>query len=100
MKLTTDEIAALPGQLPGWAVEGQSLVRQYVFESFPDAIGFVTRLAFDVEAADHHPDMHLSYRQVTVRWTTHSDDGLTDKDVAGARRSDAVAHMMGSRVGG
>lgn len=91
MKLTPDAVAALPGQLPGWTVEDQALVRQYTFASFPDAIGFVTRLAFDAQAADHHPDLHVSYRRVAVTWTTHSEHGLTDKDVAGARQADAVA---------
>ena len=68
-----------------------ALVRQYTFRGFPDAIAFVTRLAFDAEATDHHPDLAVSYKRVTVTWSTHSEGGVTEKDVAGARQADAIA---------
>jgi len=72
-------------------LDGKALVRQYTFASFPDAIAFATRLAFDAEAADHHPDLLISYRHVTVTWSTHSEGGVTELDLAGARASDAAA---------
>ena len=68
-----------------------ALVRQFTFRGFPDAIAFVTRLAFDAEANDHHPDLAVSYKRVTVTWSTHSEGGVTEKDVAGARQADAIA---------
>ncbi len=89
--LSADAIHTALRDLPGWALEGQSLVRQYTFASFPDAIAFATRLAFDAEAADHHPDLLISYRKVTVTWSTHSEGGVTEKDLAGARAADAAA---------
>jgi 4a-hydroxytetrahydrobiopterin dehydratase len=49
------------------------------------------RLAFDAEAADHHPDLLVSYKRVTVTWSTHSEGGVTEKDVAGARQADVIA---------
>ena len=59
--------------------------------SFPDAVAFVTRLAFDAEAADHHPDIHINYKRVTLTFSTHSEGGLTEKDFDGARAVDAIA---------
>ena len=91
MKLSSQEIEARLQTLPGWALRGDSLVRQFTFRGFPDAVAFVTRLAFDAEAADHHPDLLVSYKRVTVTWSTHSEGGVTEKDVAGARKSDAIA---------
>ena len=79
--------------LSGWRRDGNALVRQYTFAGFPDAIAFVTRLAFDAEAADHHPDLHVSYKRVTVTWSTHSEGGVTEKDVQGARQADAAARQ-------
>jgi 4a-hydroxytetrahydrobiopterin dehydratase len=60
----TDRLVALKG----WSVDGNGLVRTFTLPSFPDAIALVTRLAFDAEAADHHPDLAVNYRRVTVRW--------------------------------
>jgi 4a-hydroxytetrahydrobiopterin dehydratase len=90
-KLTANALQAALEGLPGWAGDSQAISRTYTFKSFPDAIAFATRLAFDAEAADHHPDLLISYRKVTVTWSTHSDGGVTAKDVAGANAADAAA---------
>jgi 4a-hydroxytetrahydrobiopterin dehydratase len=81
--------------MPGWTLEGGAIRRQFVFGSFPDAIAFTTRLAFDAESSDHHPDIHISYKRVTLDYRTHSAGGLTVKDFEGAARADAVARAMG-----
>lgn len=93
MLLTPDALETALRDLPGWTTDGHMLVRQYTFPSFPDAIAFATRLAFDAEAADHHPDLLITYRKVTVSWSTHSEGGVTDKDLAGARAADAAARL-------
>ena len=98
MKLTDHDIESRLAGLPSWVVEGNALVRQYTFASFPDAIAFVTRLAFEAEAADHHPDMTVSYRRVRVVWSTHSAGGITEKDVAGVAQSDAIAARLGNKT--
>jgi 4a-hydroxytetrahydrobiopterin dehydratase len=61
-----------------------ALVRVHKFPTFVDAIAFVTQLAFYAERMDHHPDLQISYRTVTISWTTHDAGGVTDKDIAGA----------------
>ena len=91
MKLSADQVAARMSECPGWKLENNTLVKTYTLKSFPDAIAFVTRLAFDAEAADHHPDLHVSYKKVTVSWSTHSEGGVTDKDFAGVRQSEMIA---------
>jgi 4a-hydroxytetrahydrobiopterin dehydratase len=91
MKLSADQVTARMAECPGWKAENDTLVKTYTFKSFPDAIAFVTRLAFEAEAADHHPDLHVSYRKVTVTWSTHSEGGVTDKDFAGVKQSEMIA---------
>jgi 4a-hydroxytetrahydrobiopterin dehydratase len=98
MVLSAEDVQQRLARLPGWRFEDASLVRQFTLPSFPDAIAFTTRLAFDAEAADHHPDLTISYRRVTVRWSTHSEGGVTDKDIAGAMQSDAVAARFAARA--
>ena len=96
MKLSPQKIKQNLAGSPGWTVKGKAIHKLYTFKSFPDAVAFVTRLAFDAEAADHHPDLHVSYRKVTVTWTTHSEGGLSDRDFDGARQSDMIAARMAS----
>jgi 4a-hydroxytetrahydrobiopterin dehydratase len=87
--LNDSQIARALEALPGWTREENALARQFIFASFPEAVAFVNRLVPHAEAADHHPDLLVSYRRVTVRWTTHSDGGITEKDVTGAKMTDA-----------
>ena len=77
----------------GWMLEGAAIRRQFTLASFPDAMAFVTRLAFDAEAADHHPDILINYTRVTLTYSTHSEGGLTQKDFDGARKADALAKV-------
>jgi 4a-hydroxytetrahydrobiopterin dehydratase len=91
MKLSSSDIDARLAKLPGWSRQGDAITRQYTFRGFPDAIAFMTRLAFDAEAADHHPDLQVNYRRVTVTWSTHDEGGVTEKDIDGAKQADAIA---------
>ena len=95
MKLSSREIEERLSASPGWTHAANAITRQYTFASFPDAVAFVTRLGFDAEAADHHPDLVVNYRRVTVTWSTHSDGGVSDKDFAGAQQSDTIARQLG-----
>lgn len=95
MKLSPSELDSRLATLPGWTRQGEAVTRQFTFKGFPDAIAFVTRLAFDAEAADHHPDLQVSYKRVTVTWSTHDEGGVTDKDVKGAKTTDDVAKSFG-----
>jgi len=87
-KLTDSEIQERLGQLEGWTLEGAAIHKQYTLGSFPDAIAFVTRLAFDAEAVDHHPDIVINFKRVMLSFSTHSEGGLTQKDFDGARKVD------------
>jgi 4a-hydroxytetrahydrobiopterin dehydratase len=74
----------------GWRESGGALERDFTFDGFPSAIGFVNRIAELAEAEDHHPDLAISYKRVTVRWTTHSASGITDRDLGMAERTNEL----------
>jgi 4a-hydroxytetrahydrobiopterin dehydratase len=95
-RLSAADVDAGLAKLPGWSRDKDAITRTYAFPSFPDAISFVTRLAFEAEASDHHPDLRVSYKKVTVVWSTHSEGGVTEKDLAGAKQSDATARTFGA----
>jgi 4a-hydroxytetrahydrobiopterin dehydratase len=77
--------------LNGWTLDGKAIRKQFTFKGFPEAVAFVNRLVPDAERADHHPDIAINYRRVTLSWSTHDEGGLTAKDIAGARMADRHA---------
>ena len=73
-----------------WQEQDSALERDFELPSFPAAIEFVGRLAELAESEDHHPDIDIRYRRVTVRWTTHSAGGITEKDREMAERTSSL----------
>ena len=73
-----------------WQEQDNALEREFELPSFPAAIEFVGRLAELAESEDHHPDIDIRYRRVTVRWTTHSAGGITEKDREMAERTSSL----------
>ena len=90
-RLSRNQVMQRLARLNGWSLEGDAIRKQYTFPSFADAIAFVNRLAPEADKADHHPDILVSYKRVTLTYSTHSEGGLTAKDFAGAEAADAAA---------
>jgi len=85
-KLTPDQVTARLETLPAWALDDSgALVREFTFSDFAEAMRFANRVAELAEGRNHHPDLFVSWGQVTVRLSTHSVGGLTDADVELAR---------------
>jgi 4a-hydroxytetrahydrobiopterin dehydratase len=80
-KLSDAEITAGLSALPGWAREGDEIVKTFDCGSFPDAVAFVVRIGFFAERADHHPDLDVRWKRVRVALSTHDAGGLTAKDL-------------------
>jgi 4a-hydroxytetrahydrobiopterin dehydratase len=74
-----------------WDEVDGALQRTYELESFDEAIAFVNRIAALAEAENHHPDIAIAYRKVTLRWSTHSANAITESDRQLAVRSDELA---------
>lgn len=81
-RLDQDAITSRLGALTGWRVEGAELVNIYKFNNFVEAVDFVNAIARLAESQNHHPDLLVKWGEVTVRITTHSAGGLTEKDFA------------------
>jgi 4a-hydroxytetrahydrobiopterin dehydratase len=89
-KLPSADVDQRMKTLAGWSLQGDEIRKQYTFKNFPEAIAFVNRVAPGAEAADHHPDILINYKRVTLTYSTHSEGGLTDKDFAGAAMADRL----------
>lgn len=73
-----------------WQEVDGALERTVELPSFGEAIGFVNRVAGLAEAENHHPDILVSYRRVTIRWRTHSAEAITARDRAMAAATDEL----------
>ena len=90
-KLSPAEIADRLKELPGWRLENGAIVREYPTDGWPTTLMLVNAIGFCAEAAYHHPDLAVTWGRVTVKLSTHSAGGITDKDFALARRIEDVA---------
>jgi 4a-hydroxytetrahydrobiopterin dehydratase len=79
-KLSDTEIEGRLSDMIGWARQDDVIRKTFRLGSFPAAITFVTQIAFLAEAAGHHPDIDIRWRDVILALTTHDAGGLTDKD--------------------
>ncbi len=69
--LSDAELQAFLSKNPGWSVEGGMLVRTFEASTFLSGIAFVKKVAHVAEAADHHPDIDIRWRKVTLKLVTH-----------------------------
>ena len=84
-------LASLLASGTGWTRGGNTLSKTYTFKGFKGAMAFVNRVAEAATAANHHPDIHLeAYKTVRIVLTTHVAHGLTDADVALAKKIDEL----------
>lgn len=90
MVLSDDEVDAAAAKLDGWQRSEGALRRSVKFPSFLDGIDAVRRVAEHAERADHHPDIDIRWRTVTFALVTHSEGGITDKDVQMAHEIDQL----------
>lgn len=80
-KLQTAEIERRLAALPGWELRDDAIRKLYRFKEFMDGIRFLNRVAEMAEAADHHPDVQINYTRITFSCSTHSEGGVTEKDL-------------------
>lgn len=91
--LTESEIAERLAQLKAWSRAGDALVKTFKFDSYLAGLAFASAVGVIAEGLNHHPDMRISWRTVTVSFSTHeAGNKLSAKDFAAAEAIDAVAY--------
>ena len=85
--LTDEAIAEALADLEGWTLvdSGKAIEAEFTFKGFNAAFGFISRVALAAERQNHHPEWSNVYNHVTVRWTTHSEVGVTELGLKLAR---------------
>jgi 4a-hydroxytetrahydrobiopterin dehydratase len=89
--LSEEEIDAQLGELEGWEREGEGITKAFDRGDFVGSVKFVDSLVEPAEEMGHHPDVAISWSEVKVTITTHSEGGLTANDFELASKVDALA---------
>ena len=89
-KLSADEIENRLGELDGWALRDGKLHKDYTFDDFVRAFGFMSSVALVAEAMNHHPEWFNVYNRVSIDLTTHDAGGLSRLDFEFAAKADAL----------
>jgi 4a-hydroxytetrahydrobiopterin dehydratase len=90
-RLSDEEIDQRLSELAGWERDGDAIKRAFKLDDFKGSVDFVNRLTPEAEEMNHHPDLAISWNEVTVTITTHSEGGLTANDFELARRIASLA---------
>ncbi len=81
MLLTENEITIQLKDLDSWQLSNNELVKDYLFKNFVDAMSFVTKVGLIAEKLNHHPNIFIhSWNKVKISVSTHSENGITEKD--------------------
>lgn len=97
--LTDDALQSALAGAPAWSLsgEGDAIQRTVKFKDFAAAFGFMTAVAIDAQALDHHPDWSNAWATVEISLSTHADGGLTRRDFTLAAKIDARADAAGGQ---
>lgn len=82
-----DALAALPR----WSGDTNAIAATFGFDTYEAGVAFAVQVALLAQRMDHHPDLTIGWRRVTVTYTTHDAGGVTGRDLAAARAVDAIA---------
>jgi 4a-hydroxytetrahydrobiopterin dehydratase len=91
-KLSANVIEQELSGLSSWSLNDGKLYRQFVFENFIEAFGFMTRVAMLAESMDHHPEWSNVYNRVEIHLTTHDASGISYRDFELAEQVDHLLH--------
>ncbi|MCJ8318774.1 MAG: 4a-hydroxytetrahydrobiopterin dehydratase [Colwellia sp.] len=90
--LSIDDINKALIKLPGWQLKNNKLHKEFSFKNFKEAFGFMTRIAFEAESMNHHPDWFNSYKVVIIDLYRHVNGEVTDLDVELALKIESIVN--------
>jgi len=93
IRLSSDEISQELKNLPGWSIKDEKLHKDFEFDSFNEAFGFMTRAAMEIEKMNHHPEWFNVYNRLSVDLMTHDAGGITKNDIQLARILNSLAQV-------
>ena len=92
-KLSEEDIEKRLLHFPDWEYHNNAIYAEFEFENFKDCFSAMSRIAFECEALNHHPDWSNTYNVLTISLSTHSANGVTNKDFKLAEAIEAIVEV-------
>ncbi len=89
-KLSDESLAGAMKSIPLWTSDRGEIRRAFSFENYYQTMAFVNAIAWLAHQADHHPDLDVGYNRCVVRYSTHSEGGITERDIQSACAADRL----------
>ena len=89
-KLSTEQIETHLENLNGWSYENGSILKTFQFADFKEAFSTMTRIAFECEKANHHPEWENVYNRLSIKLSTHDAGGITQYDFDLAKTIESI----------
>ena len=93
MRLPQEDIDEELKGLQGWSVVNEKLHKEFLFDNFNQAFGFMTRAAMEIEKMNHHPEWFNAYNRIIIELTTHDAGGITKNDVNLAKILNSLVYL-------
>lgn len=93
-KLSPEDIEKRLSQFPEWDYNEGKLYTEFEFDNFKDCFSAMSRIAFECEAQDHHPEWTNVYNLLTISLSTHTANGVTEKDFKLAEAIEAIVELQ------
>lgn len=91
MPLSNEDISNRLSDLPGWEKTDHHIRKIFTFDDFTEALDFVVHIGQLADEQDHHPDIDIRFNKVTLELMTHSENGVTDKDIKLAKAIEDIS---------
>ena len=85
-----NELDCFSKKNPSWKIDNKTIKKEFKFDNFIDAFGFMSKVALLSEKMDHHPDWQNTYNKVKINLTTHDEGGITTNDIKLAESIDKL----------
>ncbi len=93
MKLTETQIQKRLQDFPNWEYDDNAIHTVIEFENFKEVFATMTRIAFEAEEQNHHPDWSNVYNELSITLNTHDAGGVTEKDF---RLAESIEEILGN----
>lgn len=91
-KLKPEEIQDKLASLPNWHYKDGSIGKTFLFKDFKEAFSVMTRIAFECEAQQHHPEWENVYNKLHIKLNTHDAGGITQNDFDLAKTIESIVN--------
>ena len=92
-KLNELEIEKKLLRFPDWDYFENAIHAEFEFDNFKDCFSAMSRIAFECEAQNHHPDWSNVYNVLKISLSTHDANGVTNKDFRLAEAIESIVEV-------